>query len=210
MSDQALAALVAALQAPLSDAQRGQLVRYVELLQRWNAVYNLTAISSTTELVQRHLSECLALRELLSGTRIADLGTGAGLPGLILAVADPGREFWLLESVGKKARFLTHVRGELALTNVQIYQGRIEDFPVSTPFDTVVARALAPLDRLVELARPLLARDGQLVALKGAGLEAELQRLPTGFKVAAMRVLPAEPGVEPPPRAVIIVANGSN
>lgn len=209
VSDQALAALVATLRAPLADAQRDQLVRYVELLQRWNEVYNLTAITSTTELVRRHLSECLALGGLLGGTRIADLGTGAGLPGLVLALANPGREFWLLESVGKKTRFLTHVCGELALTNVQIYQGRIEDFPVSVPFDTVVARALAPLDRLVKLARPLLAQKGRLVALKGEGLEAELQRLPAGFKVA-VRVLPAEPGVEPPPRAVIIVPDESD
>ena len=208
MNGQTLAALVANLNAPLTDQQRGQLVTYAELIERWNAVYNLTAIRDRAELVERHLSECLALANLLSGERVADLGSGAGLPGLVLAIAEPERTFWLLDKVGKKTRFLTHVCGELGLTNVNVYHGRIEDFPASTPFDTVVARALAPLQRLVGLAGPLLRPSGRLVALKGANLEAELEHLPAGFRVEATRVLPAQaPG--PAPRAVIIIADES-
>ena len=197
-------ALIAELSAPLSLAQQDQLARYVEQLLRWNRVYNLTGIERPEPLVSRHIAECLALVPLLVGERIADMGSGAGLPGLILAVSEPHRQFWLLESVGKKTRFLTHVCGELALSNVHVYQGRIEDFPVTVPFDTVVARALAPLGRLTELARHLLGEQGKLVALKGNKLEAELADLPAGFHVETITTFKSVSPDEPPPRAVII------
>ena len=199
-----LAALVEGLNAPLSANQRELLVIYAAELMRWNQVFNLTGVVDPMALVGRHFGECLALAGLLNGDRIADLGSGAGLPGLVLAVAVPHRHFTLLESVGKKARFLTHVCGELALSNVSVYHGRIEDFPLTTPFDTVVARALAPVDKLVQLAQRLLGHRGKLVALKGEKLEAELERLPAGFCVESIQTLPSVQADEPPPRAVII------
>ncbi len=199
-----LQSLLGELAAPLSELQRRQLATYLEQLLRWNRVYNLTAVVEPVELVRRHLGECLALVPLLVGQRIADLGTGAGMPGLVLAVAEPHRQFWLLESVGKKTRFLAHVLGELALANVHVYHGRIEAFPASDPFDTVVARALAPVARLVELAGPLLGQTGRLVALKGEQLEAELEALPGGFHVETIAVLSPVVADGPPPRAVVI------
>jgi 16S rRNA (guanine527-N7)-methyltransferase len=204
VADAAYQALVAGLRAPLTDRQRGQLAAYAQQLLRWNQTYNLTAIASPQQLVRRHIAECLALAPLLVGARIADMGSGAGLPGLVLATAEPEREFWLLESVGKKTRFLTHMCGELALTNVHVYHGRIEDFPLGAPFDTVVARALAPVERLVQLAQHLLGEQGKLVALKGDKLEAELLKLPAGFYVETITTLASMSPEEPPPRAVII------
>ena len=189
---------------PLSAAQRGLLSSYLQLLLRWGRVYNLTGEAEPQQLVVRHLGECLALAPLLRGERIADMGSGAGLPGLVLAVADPERQFWLMESAGKKARFLTHASGELGLANVHVYHGRIENFPVSAPFDTVVTRALAPLDRLVALARALLGRQGTLVALKGERLELELETLPAGFHVETIEVLSSVQVGGTPPRAVVI------
>jgi len=197
-------ALVAELSAPLTSQQRGQLARYAEQLLRWNRTYNLTAIVEPEQLVRRHVGECLALMPLLAGERIADMGSGAGLPGLVLAIAEPHRQFWLLESVGKKTRFLTHICGELELCNVHVYHGRIEDFPVSAPFDTVIARALAPVERLVQLAQHLLGEQGKLVALKGDKLEVELIKLPPGFRVETIKTLALLSPDEPPPRAVII------
>ena len=209
MTSEPLAGLVSALNAPLSNAQRAQLAAYVEQLLLWNRVYNLTAVTDPSELVQRHVGECLALVPLLSGGRVADLGSGAGLPGIVLAIAQPDRQFTLLERTGKKARFLTHICGELALANVDVYHGRIEDFAPSAPFDTVVARALAAVDRLVSLAQHLLGRQGKLVALKGEKLEAELEQLPAGFHVEAIQTLPSVQVKGPAPRAVIIRRNGS-
>lgn len=199
-----LVSSLARLDASLSNAQLEQLATYLALLLRWNRVYNLTGVADPGELVARHVGESLALARLLEGDRIADLGTGAGLPGVVLAVAEPRRRFWLMESVAKKIRFLTHVCGELGLSHVHVYHGRIEDFPPSPAFDTVVARALAPMDRLVELARDLLGRRGKLVALKGAQLETELERLPDGFEVEAIEALPLVTAPGPASRAVVI------
>ena len=165
------------------------LAQFLDLLLKWNAVHNLTAITDRDEMIQRHLIESLALRPLLKGERIADVGSGAGLPGIPLAIAEPGRQFTLIESRGKKVRFLQHVQGALGLENVSVRHSRVEDLLSDPPFDTVLARAVAALPELVRLTSGLFARHTVLVALTGESFDGEVAELEGGF--VARRV--AEP-----------------
>jgi 16S rRNA (guanine527-N7)-methyltransferase len=153
------------------------LARYVSLLERWSRVHNLTAIRGAERLVDRHLIESLALAPLLAGTSVADVGSGAGLPGIPLAIQEPGKAFTLIESRAKRAAFLRHVVGELGLANVAVSHGRVEDLRSAEAFDTVLARAVAPLEELVAMTRHLTGAGSVLVVLTGAGA-ASKQRFP--------------------------------
>ncbi len=144
-------------------AEADKLTEYLVLLERWNRVHNLTGIRQFDEMIERHLAESLALGELLRGRRIADVGSGAGLPGIPLAIAEPGRSFTLIESRAKRASFLSHVQGALGLANVAVEHGRVEDLRGTAPFDTVLARAVAPLAELVELTAHLLGEASVLL-----------------------------------------------
>lgn len=144
-------------------AEAAKLADYLLLLERWNRVHNLTGIRDFDEMIERHLAESLALRGFLRGERIADVGSGAGVPGIPLAIAEPERSFTLIESRAKRASFLSHVQGALALTNVIVEHGRVEDLRGAAPFDTVLARAVAPLPELVELTAHLLGEDSVLL-----------------------------------------------
>lgn len=164
---QALAA--AGLGVPPHEA--AALEKFLELLERWNRVYNLTGIRDRDELVERHLVESLALREFLRGARVADVGTGAGLPGLPLAIVETGRQFTLIESRAKRVRFLRHVVGELGLRNVSIAHERAERLAVPRPFTTVVARAVAPPPELLAICRHLTEPGSLLLLLTAAHLQ---------------------------------------
>lgn len=144
-------------------AEAAKLADYLLLLERWNRVHNLTGIRDFDEMIERHLAESLALRGFLRGQRIADVGSGAGVPGIPLAIAEPERSFTLIESRAKRASFLSHVQGALALSNVSVEHGRVEDLRGATPFDTVLARAVAPLPELVELTAHLLGEESVLL-----------------------------------------------
>lgn len=176
----------------LTNVQLGQLVKYLLLLQRWNQVHNLTAIRDLDVMIDRHLTESLAVGPWLTGEQCCDAGSGAGLPGLPLAVAQPERQFLLVERAGKKAAFLEHVAQELKLDNLAILHSDLKDFRPGQGFATVVARALAPLPRLVPMVAHLLGHHGRLVALKGPAVEQELEELPSGFRLASMQKLPLE------------------
>ena len=154
----------------LTEPQLDSLARFLELLMRWNQVYNLTGIRDLDELVDRHVVESLALRPLLRGELIADVGTGAGLPGLPLAIANPKRSFTLIESRAKRVRFLRHVVGELGLDNTTVAHGRAEHLRPERPFDTVLARAVAPPAELLEICRNLTAPGSLLLLLTAAHL----------------------------------------
>lgn len=164
-------------------AEAEKLGDYLRLLQRWNRVHNLTGITDLEEMIERHLVESLALRSLLRGQRIADVGSGAGLPGIPLAIAEPEKSFTLIESRAKRASFLSHVHGALALTNVSVEHGRVEDLRGTAPFDTVLARAVAPLPELVELTAHLLAEDSVLLVPTKADVEVTTSGVDDRFEV---------------------------
>ena len=177
IDDATVAARLHAAGLEIAPARSAALSAYIELLGQWNRVFNLTGIRSRETLVERHLVESLTLAPLLRGSRVADIGTGAGLPGIPLAIAAPEREFTLIESRAKRVRFLRHVVSMLELGNAHIEHCRVEDLPGVRPFDTVLARAVAPPEQLIRLARPLLAPGGVLLVLTAAHLAEELRSL---------------------------------
>jgi 16S rRNA (guanine527-N7)-methyltransferase len=154
---------------PVEKALAERLAAYVQLLQRWNNAYNLTAIRDPEQIVSHHLMDCLAIAPMIHGVDIVDVGSGAGLPGIPLALHYPQKKFTLLDSNGKKTRFLTQVKIDLAIDNVSIEQGRVED--VSHVFDQVICRAFAPLGELANSCAHLLGANGTLLAMKGANQE---------------------------------------
>lgn len=151
-----------------------QLATLTDELSRWGKSINLTAILSPRAIVSSHILDSLAVNPYLEGAQIIDVGTGAGFPGLPLAIANPDLEFTLLDSNGKKISFVTHMAGTLGLRNVTAVKARAEDYAPGRRFDTVIARALAAVPRLVELTAHLVREDGQLLALKGKQPTAEL------------------------------------
>lgn len=169
-----LAAGLSALGMALPEARFAALIAFLALLAKWNRAFNLTAVRDPVDMVPRHLLDSLAAWPYLHGPRILDLGSGAGLPGMVLALVDPEREWVLLDSNAKKTRFLTQVVIELRPGNVEVVQARAEAYAPARPFTTVIARALAPLSTVFRLARPLCAAEGRILAMKGVYPEAEL------------------------------------
>ena len=172
-------------------------------LERWNRKVNLTAVRDRSEMVTAHIADSLAARPFLEGETILDVGTGPGFPGLPLAIVEPEREFTLLDSNNKKIMFVQHVAGLLGLTNVRAVKGRGEDYAPGHRFDTVIARALAALPRLVEIAGHHVREGGVFVALKGRYPTAELQELtaPWSYEVEELDV----PGLESGSRHAVLL-----
>lgn len=161
----------------------GQLLRFVDELARWNRAQNLTAVREPGEMLSRHVLDSLAVAGYLHGRRILDVGSGAGLPGIPLAVAVPGCEFALLDARSKRVRFLRHAIACLGLANVTVVKARVEDYRPPQGFDTVIARAFASLSRLIGLAGHLCVPEGRVLAMKGVFPQAELEDLPEGWLV---------------------------
>ncbi len=185
---------IAALDAALADGlerlglaltvdQRDRLLAYLALLKRWNQAYNLTAVDQPVEMVARHLLDSLAIAPWLSGQRIVDSGTGAGLPGVPLAIAFPERQFVLIDSNGKKIRFLRQVRRELGLDNIEPLQARLESLPEIARPDGITARALAPLEKLVQWHQPWIDQGTRLLAMKARLEENERKAVPDAYNV---------------------------
>lgn len=213
--DAGLAAMDAGVGAALDDAARARLIDFVVLLARWNRAYNLTAVRDPREQIPRHLLDSLAVlpwvTQGMSQGPVLDLGTGAGLPGLPLAIARPELAFTLLDSNGKKTRFVRQATIELGLSNVDVIQTRLETYRPAHKFATIVARALAALPDLVAGAEPLAAPGGRLLALKGRLAEQELAALrasATGAESTHHHPIKV-PGIEGE-RALIEVAFGSS
>ncbi len=158
----------AALQLSLDTRQQERLLEYLGLLSKWNKTYNLTAVRNEAQMVPRHLLDSLVIAPYLTGQRFLDVGTGAGLPGVPMAILFPQREFLLLDSNGKKTRFLFQVKTALCLDNMAVHQARVEAFNPAEPFNTVMSRAFAPLQDMVRGCRHLLAPSGKILAMKGA------------------------------------------
>ena len=159
---------------PLPVEAITRLVAYLTLLERWNRAYNLTAVRDPDAMVVRHLLDSLSILPWLEGPRVLDVGSGAGLPGIPLAIARPDCEFCLLDSNGKRTRFLTQVAAELRLPQENEVRARVEDYRPGTPFNSVVSRAFATLAELVADAGRLCAPTGRLLAMKGVFPDDEL------------------------------------
>lgn len=166
----------------------GPLLDYLALLVKWNKAYNLTAMTDPDEMVTRHLLDSLALAPFIDGQRILDVGSGAGLPGIPLAMAFPGKNVVLIDSNGKKTRFLAEAKRVLSLANVEIVQGRVENYLPPIAFDIVVSRAFSHLSDFIHWTDHLLADTGQWLAMKGQYPEAELQAIQNPFEVVPYRV----------------------
>ena len=155
----------------------GKMAALLNELEKWNRRVNLTAVRDPQEMVTAHILDSLVARQFLEGKSILDVGTGPGFPGLPLAIAEPERRFTLLDSNNKKIMFVQHAAGLLGLDNVEAVKGRSEDYAPGQRFDTVIARALAALPRLVEIAGHHVGEDGVFVALKGRYPAEELEEL---------------------------------
>ena len=177
----------------LGDGAR--LVALLDELERWNRTFNLTAIKTQDEMLTHHLLDSLAIHADLVGGRIADVGTGAGFPGLPLALVQPQRRFTLIDSNGKKIRFVSHAARMLGLSNVEPLQARAEELAPDPPFDTVVARAFAPLPQLLSTIAGLAGPATRVLAMKGRRPDKELAALPRAWRVLAVRPL-VVPGLD--------------
>jgi 16S rRNA (guanine527-N7)-methyltransferase len=167
----------------LDPALAAPLLAYLALLDRWNRTYNLTAIRDPAEMVAKHLLDSLAMLPFAGDGTLADLGTGPGLPGIPLAIARPALQVTLVESNGKKARFLREAVRTLQLPNARVAESRIESLDAPGAYDAITARALATLPLIVELGGSLLKADGRLLAMKGAVPDEEIAALPAVWRV---------------------------
>jgi 16S rRNA (guanine527-N7)-methyltransferase len=173
----------------LDAAQAESLLRLVDELELGNAQFNLTAIRDRPGMLRKHVLDSLTLAPYLRGERVADVGTGAGFPGLALAIVDPRRRFTLIEATGKKARFVAQTAERIGCSNVQVVNTRAESYRPLALFDTVAARALSSLEDFVANAGHLCAPGGRLLAMKGKLPEDEMSALPRSFRVLAVHRL---------------------
>jgi 16S rRNA (guanine527-N7)-methyltransferase len=188
--DDALAGPAAKLGVQLSATQEAALLRLLDELQLWARAYNLTAIGARADMITHHLLDSLSVAPFLHGERIADLGTGAGFPGLPLAIACPERQFTLVDATAKKIRFIEHASRTLGLRNVVARQVRIETLqPDGIECDALLARALAPLPELLALLRPLCVAGRRVLAMCGRRPDAELEALPPEWQLLALHPL---------------------
>lgn len=192
-----------ALGIELSSAQQQQLLDYVGLLNKWNKAYNLTAVREPAEMVVRHLLDSLSVLPHVQATEIVDVGTGAGIPGIPLAIALPALKVTLLDSNGKKTRFAKQAALELGLTNVEVVQARAEQYRNASP--QVISRAFASLPDMLDVAGHLLAPDGRMLAMKAALTDVEMAGVQAPWK--AERIALTVPGLDERRQLIILTRN---
>ena len=189
------------MQIPADAACQQALLQFMQLLQKWNRAYNLAGAADTDTLIHRHVFDSLSLLPHLAGRRVIDVGSGAGLPGIPLAIACRDREFLLLDANAKKTRFIQQCIIEIGLQNAQVHRQRVQEYVPPQGFDTVVSRALAPADTLLAWVDPLLIRGRVLLMLGQAGC---LPQLPHGYRLQG--VYPA--GVPGAGRQIAVLEKG--
>lgn len=171
------------LHVSINETQLSALLRFVELLQKWSKTYNLTAIEETEEIINKHILDSLTVAAYLKGKRIIDVGSGAGLPGIPLAIACKDKEFLLLDANAKKTRFIQQAVIEVGLKNTQVVQQRVEQYAPAHEFDTVVSRAFAASERLIESIDHLVTQ-GQVIVMLGK--RTQLKDLPQSYTLVGV------------------------
>jgi len=187
----------------VDETVQSELLSYVALLHKWNRAYNLTSVRKPDLMVTRHLLDSLAISPYLSSGRILDVGTGAGLPGIPLALLRPKDEFVLLDSNSKKTRFITQAVAELGIKNVAVVQARVEEYQPEQLFNTIISRAYSTLANMVEGTRHLLAGSGEFIAMKGVYPMAEVDGLPEDMQLTKAQPL-SVPGLDAERNLLII------
>jgi len=180
---------LAEMQLSLSDEQQQKLLAFLALLNKWNKAYNLTAVRNEGEMVSRQLLDSLSILPWITTDQLLDVGAGGGLPGIPLAIVFPEKRFTLLDSNGKKTRFLNQCVLELGLDNVEVIHGRAEDCRPEQPFSQISSRAFTALDNLVGWCGGLLANGGSFLAMKGQYPDDEVAALPAGWQVSSSHSL---------------------
>jgi len=183
-----LASGIASLNLSVTDEKIDQLLGFIKLIEKWNKAYNLTAIRDREEMARLHILDSLAIAPHVEGKRVIDIGTGAGLPGIPLAICLPEINFTLLDSNAKKTRFVQQVVLELKLKNVEVLHSRVENYHPEKTYDAVLTRAFAGLSDIVKLTAHLLAKDGVLLAMKGQNPDAELAGIAAKKSVVSVSV----------------------
>lgn len=174
----------------VSELQRDQLVGYVQMLNKWNKAYNLTSVRNPMDMLVKHIMDSIVVSPYLVGDRFIDVGTGPGLPGIPLAIMNPNYQFTLLDSLGKRIRFIKQVLHELGIFNVEPVQSRVEEFEPEVGFDGVISRAFASMMDMVEWCHHLPKPDqGVFLALKGQLPDDEIAQLPESLVVSQVHVL---------------------
>ncbi|MDP5143743.1 16S rRNA (guanine(527)-N(7))-methyltransferase RsmG [Rheinheimera baltica] len=188
MLDQ-LRSLVAQTSLSLSEQQLQQCIDYVQLLDKWNSAYNLTSVRDPQEMLIKHVMDSLVVAPHLIGERFIDVGTGPGLPGVLLAIYYPDKDFTLLDSLGKRIRFLNQVKLQLKLSNIHPLQSRVEDHHPEQGYDGVISRAFASMNDMLSWCKHLPQVNGRFFAMKAAAVQEEIAALPDFVKVASVQPL---------------------
>ncbi|MGF1877820.1 16S rRNA (guanine(527)-N(7))-methyltransferase RsmG [Photobacterium frigidiphilum] len=186
---QRLVQLIAQTELQVTELQVQQLVGYVELLHKWNKAYNLTSVRDPNEMLVKHIMDSIVVSAHLQGDNFIDVGTGPGLPGIPLAIMCPEKNFTLLDSLGKRIRFIKQVVHELKIINVTPVQSRVEEFQPEQGFDGVISRAFASMNDMVSWCHHLPAENGHFLALKGQFSEQEVADLPEWCSVTEVKSL---------------------
>lgn len=185
-----LDSLIAKTDLDVSEVQREQLLGYVGLLNKWNKAYNLTSVRDPADMLVKHILDSIVVSPYLNGERFIDVGTGPGLPGIPLAIMNPDKSFVLLDSLGKRIRFIKQVLHELGIANVVAVQSRVEEFDPEDGFDAVLSRAFASMSDMVEWCQHLpRANSGVFFALKGQLPQEEISLLPEWCSVTDVKAL---------------------
>ena len=189
MLTQQLQQLINDSELDVSVEQQQKLVKLVELLNKWNKAFNLTSVRNTSDMLVKHIMDSIVISPYLVGQRFIDVGTGPGLPGLPLAILNPDKTFYLLDSLGKRIRFIKQAIHELGVKNVVAVHSRVEDFDPEQGFDGVISRAFASLDDMLEWCHHLPNENGKFYALKGLVPEQEITNLPAGLLLEKVQKL---------------------
>ncbi|MBU2971572.1 16S rRNA (guanine(527)-N(7))-methyltransferase RsmG [Pseudoalteromonas sp. C2R02] len=195
--------LLAQTSIELTDEQKLKLVKYVELLDKWNKAYNLTSVREPSQMMVKHILDALVVAPHINGKNYIDVGTGPGLPGIVLAIALPNTQFILLDSLGKRVRFLTQVKHELGLSNVTPVQSRVEEYQAPVKLDGVLSRAFASIQDMVQWCEHLIDDSGKFIALKGQYPDEELASLPENIKFEENIILEV-PGLDAQRHLIIL------